>query len=116
MQPDWEIWLDTNISQALAKWIAEYINLSVKSSYSLNLHHKKDLDIYKLANAAGNVILISKDSDFSELISRLGSPPKLINIKFGNCSNSHFWDKIKPKIKEVINLLIEADVNIVEIQ
>lgn len=43
MQPDWEIWLDTNISPAIAKWMNEETGVIVKSSYSLSLHHLTDL-------------------------------------------------------------------------
>lgn len=44
MQPDREIWLDTNISPAIAKWMVEYTGISVKSSYSLNLHYMSDIE------------------------------------------------------------------------
>ncbi|HEY1165745.1 MAG TPA: DUF5615 family PIN-like protein [Chitinophaga sp.] len=83
----WEIWLDTHISPIIAKWMKEYTGYEVKSSYSLSLHEMTDIDIYQKARAQGKVILISKDADFPELISRLGAPPKLINIKIGNCDN-----------------------------
>jgi predicted nuclease of predicted toxin-antitoxin system len=92
MQPDWEIWLDTNISPAIAKWMNEETGFLVKSSYSLSLHHLTDLDIYTRAREQGNGILLSKDADFPELISRLGSPPKLISLKIGNCDNRTLWD------------------------
>ena len=116
MLPDWEIWLDTNISPAIAKWMSEYTGISVKSSYSLNLHYIEDIEIYNMAKDAGHVILLFKNSDFTELISRLGSPPKLINIKFGNCSNSILWDLLKPRIMDVVNLLANSDADIVEFQ
>lgn len=70
MQHNWEIWLDTNLSPAIAKWLADFTGYAVKSSYSLNLHFKNDADIYNLAKAQGNVILISKDADFAELINK----------------------------------------------
>jgi predicted nuclease of predicted toxin-antitoxin system len=85
MPPDWELWLDTHISPAIAKWMAEYTGFAVKSSYSLSLHHLTDIEIYNRAKTSGNIIIVSKDTDFAELISRLGSPPKLINLKIGNC-------------------------------
>jgi predicted nuclease of predicted toxin-antitoxin system len=116
MQPDWEIWLDTNISPAIAKWMGEDTGMSVKSSYSLSLHYMEDIEIYNLAKAEGNIILLSKDNDFTELISRLGAPPKLINIRFGNCSNSVLWGLIKPRIKDAITILTSSEIDIVEFQ
>lgn len=82
MQLDnWEIWLDTHLSPAIAKWMADYTGFIVKSSYILSNNSLDDIEIYHKAKSAGNVIIISKDVDFSELINRLGAPPKLISIK-----------------------------------
>ena len=116
MQPDWEIWLDTNISPAIAKWMMEYTGMTVKSSYSLSFNQSNDLTIYNTAKEYGKVILISKDADFPELISRLGSPPKLISLRFGNCDNKTMWSILEPKIMEAINLLTQTDVQIVEFE
>jgi predicted nuclease of predicted toxin-antitoxin system len=115
MQPEWEIWLDTNISPAIAKWMTEYTGYTVKSSYSLSLHHKTDLEIYQLARTQGKVILLSKDADFPELISRLGAPPKLISLKIGNCDNRTLWEFIQRNIKDALDLLTNGDVDIIEL-
>lgn len=115
MQPDWEIWLDTHISPAIAKWMGEYTGYSVKSAYALTLHALEDKAIYDMAKAQGKIIILSKDADFPELINRLGSPPKLINIRIGNCDNKALWGFLKPHIKEAIALLVSSDVDIIEL-
>lgn len=115
MQPDLEIWLDTNLSPIIAKWLGDYLNVTVKSSYTLDFHHLDDLTIYRRAKSHGNVVLISKDADFPELISRLGTPPKLINLKIGNCSNQLLWDRIRPKIGQALQLLMDEEIDIVEL-
>lgn len=53
MQPDWEIWIDTNISPIIAKWMAESTGLISKSSYSLSWHYLTDKEIYEKAKAQG---------------------------------------------------------------
>lgn len=116
MPPEnWEIWLDTQLSPVIAKWIIEYTGYVTKSSYSLLLHNLSDPEIYYQARAAGKVILVSKDADFPELISRLGSPPKLIVIKKGNCDNRQLWEFIKPNLIKSLNILTSSDVDIVEL-
>ena len=87
MLPEWEIWLDNNISPIIAKWMSEETGWVVKSSYMLQLHFKTDMQLYEEARKNGNVIIMSKDADLPEIITRLGSPPKLINLKIGNCDN-----------------------------
>ncbi|WP_316829720.1 DUF5615 family PIN-like protein [Pedobacter aquatilis] len=113
----WEIWTDTNISPIIAKWLTEYTNFKTKSSYSLNLHGVDDMTIFKMAQIKKNVIIISKDLDFKELIDWFGAPPKLILIRFGNCSNKQFWLKLKPKIKPAIEILLGSndEVNVISI-
>lgn len=74
-----------------------------------------DITIYQKAKEQGKVIIISKDTDFPELITRLGAPPKLINLKIGNCGNRTLWDYIKPGIKQAVTVLTSSDTDIVEL-
>lgn len=53
MLPDWEIWLDSNISPVIAKWMIEYTGMIIKSSYSLSFNVSADLDIYKAPENMG---------------------------------------------------------------
>lgn len=116
MPPEWEIWLDTHISPAIAKWMADYPGFTVKSSYVLGFNGLDDIVIYQRAKDYGEVIWLSKDTDFDELISRLGSPPKLISLKIGNCDNKTLWELIRPSIAEAVNVLTGSDIDIVEIE
>lgn len=115
MQPEWEIWLDTHISPAIAKWIKDDTGIQAKSAYILELHTLPDIEIYRRAKEHGKVILVSKDTDFPELISKSGAPPKLINIKIGNCNNRTLWALIKPHIKKAVDILTSEDIDIIEI-
>ena len=116
MPPEWEIWLDTHISPAVAKWMAQYTGLAVKSSYTLSLQNLPDLEIYKKAKKHGKVILISKDTDFPELINRLGSPPKLIAVKIGNCRSKELWEYLRPIIVDAVDILDSTEVAIIELE
>jgi len=115
MQPEWEIWLDCNLSPIIAKWMKEFTGWNVKSSFILQFSGLNDLDIYNKAKKHGNVILISKDTDFPELISRLGYPPKLIKLQIGNCDNKVLWDFLKKNIKNAIEILTTSDIAIIEL-
>jgi predicted nuclease of predicted toxin-antitoxin system len=116
MQPEWEIWLDAHLSPAIAKWMSDFTGFPVKSSYILSLYALDDLAIYQKAKEQGNVIFMSKDSDFQDIISRLGSPPKLINLKIGNCDNRILWGFLKPNIKQAIEILVSSEINIIELE
>ena len=53
---------------------------------ALGLRDATDAEIFQAAQQQG-VVLISKDSDFVELISRYGPPPQLIWVTCGNVTN-----------------------------
>jgi len=113
---DGEIWLDTNLSPIIAKWIKEYTGVEVKSSHTLSLHYLNDFDNYNRAKEQSTFKQVSKDVDFPQLISSLGVPPKLINLKIGNCDNKALWQPIKPHIKEAITVISSADIDIVDLE
>ena len=116
MQLDWEIWLDNHISPIIAKWMSEATGWTVKSSYILQLHFKEDMQIYEEAKNYGKVIILSKDSDLHEIITRLGAPPKLINLKIGNCDNKVLWNFILGRMYPAVEALQKQDVNIVDLE
>ncbi len=78
MQLEWEFWIDTHISPIIAKWLHDETGWNVKSFYILQLNNSEDELIYRKAKEKGNVIIISKDSDFPNLVNSFGDPPKLI--------------------------------------
>lgn len=116
MQSDWEIWTDMHISPIIAKWLNENMGLRTKSSYILNLNGLDDLDIYKMAKAYGKVIILTKDSDFPVIVNRLGTPPKIISLNIGNCSNRQMWLYLRQNIEKAIDTLITEDIPIIELE
>ncbi|MBW7913270.1 MAG: DUF5615 family PIN-like protein [Taibaiella sp.] len=116
MQPDWEIWLDVHLSPVIAKWLGEYTGYKVVSAYKSGITNLNDKEIFLKAKQQGNVIVISKDTDFPELISYYGAPPKLIYIRKGNCDNKELWAFIKQHIDEALKLLTEFNKTIIELE
>jgi predicted nuclease of predicted toxin-antitoxin system len=80
------LWLDAQLPPQLAHWLRTEMGQDAYALRELGLRDADDRTIFAQAKTA-NAILLSKDVDFVELISRLGSPPKLIWITCGNVSN-----------------------------
>jgi predicted nuclease of predicted toxin-antitoxin system len=116
MLPKWEIWLNSNLSPIIAKWMQEATGWVVKSSYILQLNDAEDLTIYNAAKKKGHVIIVSKDKDFVSLVELFGAPPKLILIKKENCDNRVLWDFIRHRIDQAIAVLVNSDVDIAELE
>ncbi len=80
-------WIDEHISPSIAHWINETFPGNEAVSFrALGLRDAKDSEVFTAAKKK-NVILISKDSDFRNLIHQHGPPPSLIWITCGNTSN-----------------------------
>ena len=53
----------------------------------LGLRDAPDAEIFEAARKAG-VVIMSKDSDFVDLVQRLGAPPQLVWVTCGNVTNA----------------------------
>lgn len=116
MQPDWEIWLDNHLSPIIAKWLKEKFDLRIKSAFILQTQTLSDFEFYKKAKEVDNVIIITKDSDLEELVETYGSPPKLINLKFGNCDNRILFSILSKNIERALRLLIDFNKDMIDIK
>ena len=103
------------LSPALAKWIESEYLIKVFSSYDLFLNDEKDEVIFLNAKSKGNVILLSKDYDFVDILNRLQPPPKLIWLTMGNCPNSMMKIILKKTLMPAIHELLNNQTIIVEI-
>ena len=110
-----ELWLDMQLSPQLAGWITKQFSIKAFSSYNLKLNIEKDEAIFFRAKKKGNVIILTKDKDFAEIVDRLQSPPKIIFLKVGNCSNERMKEILTEHLLFCIEELINILTQIVEI-
>ena len=87
-KPKPKVWVDAQLPPALAGWLQESYNLKALSLRELGLRDADDLVIFHEAKKRG-AILISKDSDFVDLVQRFGPPPQLIWVTCGNVTNAN---------------------------
>ena len=107
------IWLDAQLPPQLAAWIKTEFSSDAIAVRDLGLRDATDKAIFEAARDA-NAILMSKDSDFVELVLRNGSPPKLIWLTCGNLSNAALHTMLRGKLHDALSLLDHGDL-IVEI-
>ena len=80
-------WLDEQISPVLAPWIEESFGVVCRSVVTLPVDRGNDKDIFLSARHAG-AIIVSKDSDFVDLVNQLGQPPQILWVTCGYRSNA----------------------------
>lgn len=109
-----KLWVDAQLSPAIAAWInRKFYDVEASSVRALDLRDATDLKIYDEAKKA-DAVLMSKDDDFIWLIEQKGVPPKLIWITCGNTSNAKMREILSATLLKA-KVLLEKGENVVEI-
>ena len=99
-----EIWIDAQLSPAIAFWIENNFAVKAVALRDLGLRDAEDEEIFRAAQKA-NVVVMTKDSDFLLLSDRFGSPPKVIWLTCGNTSNANLKIILSKTLQAAIDLL-----------
>ena len=97
-------WIDAQLSPALAVWIADVFEIEAKPLRELGLRDASDVEIFEAARNA-NAVVVTKDSDFLELLDRFGPPPQILWVTCGNTSNAKIKEILLKATPETIQLL-----------
>jgi predicted nuclease of predicted toxin-antitoxin system len=108
-----KLWLDAQLSPEIAVWITSNLAIEAVAVRDVGLRDATDVEIFIAAKQAG-AIVITKDTDFSHLIQRLGSPPKVIWLRCGNTSNERLQQIFQRALRDALAIL-EAGEDLVEI-
>lgn len=99
------IWIDAQISPAVAAWInRSFFDIQAQSVRSQGLLYASDIEIFDAAKLA-NVVIMTKDQDFYQLISKYGSPPQIIWLTIGNTSTASLCEKLLKALPIAIEVL-----------
>jgi predicted nuclease of predicted toxin-antitoxin system len=80
------IWIDAQLPPTLASWLNNSFEVNAMALRDFGLRDAKDIEIFEAARVA-NAIIMTKDSDFVDLVCRLGSPPQILWLTCGNVTN-----------------------------
>jgi len=78
--------IDAQLPPAIANWISDTFSLEAKALRDLGLRDADDIVIFNYARN-NNCIVVTKDTDFVDLLQKHGAPPKIILLTCGNTSN-----------------------------
>lgn len=95
--------LDQNISPKLVKRLNDIFPDSLHVQ-NVNLDRSDDSTVWDFA-AANNLVIVTKDVDFSERSLLLGFPPKIIWIRRGNCSTSDIETILRGNLESIEELV-----------
>ena len=81
-----KFWIDAQLPPKLASWLKVTFKVDAKSLKDLGLRDAEDQEIFSAARNQETVI-VTKDSDFIELVTRTGTPPQILWVTCGNVTN-----------------------------
>lgn len=103
-----KFWVDAQLPPALATWLSECHGVEAFSLRDLGMRDAADADIFNAARQAG-IVVISKDSDFVDLVSRHGTPPQLLWITCGNVTNKRLQEVFGKTFAGALAILLAGE-------
>jgi predicted nuclease of predicted toxin-antitoxin system len=83
-----KIWVDAQLPPMLASWLWDTFQVEASSLRDLGLRDAKDVEIFEAARSQGDgLVIMTKDSDFVDLVCRLGVPPQILWLTCGKVTN-----------------------------
>ncbi len=89
------LWLDAQLPSALGRHLSARHGIEAHPVRDLGLRDANDLEIFEAARR-DQVVFVSKDADFVDLVLRHGPPPQLLWVTCGNVTNAHFAPCLTP--------------------
>ena len=102
------IWLDAQLSPAMASWISREFSVSAVAIRDLGLRDAKDSEIFSAARKV-NAVVITKDVDFVHLVENSGPPPQVILLACGNTSNAQLKQILKRSLDRTMEWLQKGE-------
>ena len=107
------LWLDAQLSPALAVWITAQFAITAVPLRAIGLRDARDREIFRAARDA-DVIVMTKDIDFVRLLREQGPPPRVLWLRCGNTSNARLRDLLRSTLPQAMTLFQSGE-SLVEI-
>jgi predicted nuclease of predicted toxin-antitoxin system len=108
-----KIWIDAQLPPTLANWLTVTFDLEAAALRDLALRDAQDIEIFEAATDE-KAIIMTKDSDFIDLVCRLGSPPQILWLTCGNVTNRNLRQLLITTLPAALERLQQGEM-IVEI-
>jgi len=99
-----KIWLDAQLSPKFSDWLNMRFPVEAKAVRDLELLDAEDKKIF-FAVKQVHATVMTKDSDFIDLLERYDAPPQIIWITCGNTSNDYLKRVLGTNLSQALELL-----------
>ena len=108
------IWLDAQLSPDIANWLRQQLGVDAVAVRDLGLRDATDREIFMAARESAAVVM-TKDSDFVQLVTTYGTPPQVLWLTCGNTSNARLRLILENTLPDALRLLTAGE-RIIEIR
>lgn len=98
------VWVDAQLPPALARWLRDLGESGAVHVEDLGLLCAEDPEIFEKARQV-KAVVITKDSDFVQILERRGPPPQVVWVTCGNRSNPALKELMVrswPRVRELL--------------
>lgn len=103
-----KIWIDAQLPPTLSNWLAVTFGLEATALRDLELRDAQDIKIFEAARAE-NAVIMTKDSDFIDLVCRLGAPPQILWLTCGNVTNRNLRQLLTATLPDALERLNQGE-------
>ena len=96
--------VDAQLPPGLALWLSRQDGCSATHLLDNHLIEKSDAEIFFFARE-DDFIIVSKDSDFLDLVAYHGAPPKILFVTCGNIRNPELFSIFERNFNAAFDLL-----------
>ena len=108
-----KVWIDAQLPPTLANWLLATFGVESVALRDLSLRDAQDIETFEAARVE-NAVIMTKDSDFIDLVCRLGTPPQIVWLTCGNVTNRNLRQVLTATFPDALEQLRQGEM-IVEI-
>jgi predicted nuclease of predicted toxin-antitoxin system len=107
-------WIDAQLDPTLAEWLGSRFGVIAKPLREIGLRDATDLELFEAGRRFSEIVIVSKDSDFADLVTQRGKPPQVLWLRIPNRSTIEMQLALAKAFPDALRLL-EAGEALVEI-
>ncbi len=111
-----KLWVDAQLPPAIAPWIAAQFHIACVHVRETGLGSSPDEVIFRSLrdHPDARPVVLTKDDDFVDLVTRLSPPPQELWLRVGNVTNRGLRE-FRPKVLPQAITALESGVPLVEL-
>ena len=98
-------WLDAHLDPLLTGWLGSRFGVLAKTLRELDLRDLSDIELFAAARRFPDIVIVSKDSDFADIVTEKGKPPQILWIRIRNQRTSKMQALLTKSFPEALRLL-----------